>query len=86
MTSDPFLWHPSPEVQERARLSAFLKQCGLDSFEALRRRSIEDIGWFSLGGAGIGAALFAATNSPIWIAIGAGVGVAVGAAIRARSN
>jgi len=32
-------------------------------------------------GAGVGAALFAATDSPVWIGVGAAVGAAVGAGI-----
>ena len=47
VTGDPFLWHPSPEVRTQARLTAFLEQCELDSFEALHRRSVEDVVWFT---------------------------------------
>lgn len=32
-------------------------------------------------GAGVGAALFAATDNPVWIGVFAGAGVAIGAAI-----
>ena len=35
-------------------------------------------------GAGAGAALFAATEQPWWIGVGAGVGAALGAALTAR--
>lgn len=35
-------------------------------------------------GAGIGAVMFAATNNPVWIGVGAGVGAAVGAALQQR--
>lgn len=37
-------------------------------------------------GAGIGAALFAATQNPMWIALGAGVGVAFGAVMGNRGG
>ena len=33
-------------------------------------------------GAGVGAALFAATQNPVWIGAFAGVGVAIGAALQ----
>ena len=37
-------------------------------------------------GAGAGAALFAATGNPVWIGVFAGMGVAIGGAIAARSE
>ena len=35
-------------------------------------------------GAGVGAALFAATQNPVWIGVFAGSGVAIGAALDAQ--
>lgn len=34
-------------MRSRARLTAFLEQCGLDSLETLYRRSIEEVAWFT---------------------------------------
>ena len=44
---EPFAWKPSAKVRANARVSAFLKQCDLDTFELLYRRSIEDVAWFT---------------------------------------
>ncbi len=41
------VWKPDPQVRQRARLTAFLEQCGLESFEELQARSVEDVGWFT---------------------------------------
>jgi len=35
-------------------------------------------------GVGIGTALFAAADNPVWIGVGAGIGAAVGAAMHRR--
>ncbi len=35
-------------------------------------------------GAGIGAAMFAAADNPVWIGVGAGLGAAIGTAIQRR--
>jgi len=43
----PIAWQPDPEMQARARLAEFLKQCGETEFAALYRRSIEDVEWFT---------------------------------------
>lgn len=40
-------WRPDDETCARAHLMRFIRWCGLDSFDALYRRSIEDIGWFT---------------------------------------
>jgi acetyl-CoA synthetase len=42
-----FAWQPSEEVKERAQLTKFMKFCGVDSFDALYRRSIEDVAAFT---------------------------------------
>ena len=47
VSDDRFVWRPDAQVRSRARLTAFLEQCGLDSFEALHRRSVEDVSWFT---------------------------------------
>lgn len=45
--TDTFAWHPSKEVIERAQLTRFMSFCGIDSFDALYKRSIEDVEWFT---------------------------------------
>jgi uncharacterized membrane protein len=47
------------------------------------RRATPMVGAALAIGAGVGAALFAATREPWWIGVGAGVGVALGAALDA---
>jgi uncharacterized membrane protein len=47
------------------------------------RRAMPMVGVTLAIGAGVGAALFAATQEPWWIGIGAGVGVALDAALDA---
>ncbi len=44
---EPYAWKPSEKLKANARVSAFLKQCNLDTFELLYRRSIEDVAWFT---------------------------------------
>ncbi len=39
-------WRPTPEVIERARLTAFMRQHGLIDYADLMRRSTTDIAWF----------------------------------------
>lgn len=41
-----FVWRPSEEYLKRSRLKRFMDQHGLDSFEALIKRSTTDITWF----------------------------------------
>jgi len=43
----PIAWQPDSEVQARARLTEFLRQCGEADFAALHRRSVEDVEWFT---------------------------------------
>ncbi len=52
--------------------------------DADEKRPPSLIGAFLAIGAGRGAALFAATDSPVWIGVGAGVGAAIGAGVDAR--
>ncbi|MDQ6691502.1 MAG: AMP-binding protein [Candidatus Dormibacteraeota bacterium] len=40
------VWEPTPEVVERARLTQFMKRHGIDGFDALLRRSIDEPEWF----------------------------------------
>jgi acetyl-CoA synthetase len=44
---DTAAWHPARAAREHSQLAKFLRSCGLDSFKALHRRSIEDIAWFT---------------------------------------
>jgi acetyl-CoA synthetase len=41
------VWKPAPEQVERANLTAFMRQHGLESFGALMQRSIGDAAWFT---------------------------------------
>ena len=40
------VWEPTPEVIEASRLMRFLRRHGLPDYQALHRRSIEDMEWF----------------------------------------
>ena len=42
-----FAWRPDETTRRRAQLTRFLKFCGLESFEQLHRRSIDDVAWFT---------------------------------------
>ncbi|MEX2260555.1 MAG: AMP-binding protein [Bryobacteraceae bacterium] len=44
---DGIVWQPDENVRRRAQLTRFLEQCGLDSFDELYRRSVEDVAWFT---------------------------------------
>jgi acetyl-CoA synthetase len=39
-------WTPSPEVIERARVTAFMREQGIDDWHELHARAQDDIGWF----------------------------------------
>ena len=43
----PIVWRPTPERIEEARLTEFMRQYGIVSFDELLRRSTADIAWFS---------------------------------------
>ncbi|HEX9000002.1 MAG TPA: acetyl-coenzyme A synthetase N-terminal domain-containing protein, partial [Blastocatellia bacterium] len=45
--AQPIAWTPSEEVIARAQLTRFLRFLGMGSFDALQRRSTEDVGWFT---------------------------------------
>ena len=40
------IWSPSPETIERARVTAFMREHGIEDWRELRRRAQDDIGWF----------------------------------------
>src|SRR3989442_3036143 len=39
-------WEPTPEYVERANVTRLVRKHGLDSIDALRRRSVEDVEWY----------------------------------------
>ena len=41
------VWRPTPEIVERAHLTAFMRQHGIGDFEALMQRSTRDVAWFT---------------------------------------
>lgn len=43
----PVVWRPTPEVLERAHLTAFMRQHQLTDFDELMQRSTADIAWFT---------------------------------------
>ena len=40
------VWRPTPEHREHSRLTGFITRHGLDDYDALLRRSVEDPAWF----------------------------------------
>ncbi len=41
------VWRPTQAHIERAHLTAFMRQHGIENFEALMKRSTEDVAWFT---------------------------------------
>ena len=41
------VWRPTREHIERAHLTAFMRQHGIENFDALMKRSTEDVAWFT---------------------------------------
>jgi acetyl-CoA synthetase len=41
------VWKPTPDIIERANLTAFMRKEGLDDFNALMQKSTKDAGWFT---------------------------------------
>ena len=41
------VWRPTPEHIENANLTAFMRQHEIPDFDALMRRSTEDVSWFT---------------------------------------
>ncbi|HEU0195349.1 MAG TPA: AMP-binding protein [Gaiellales bacterium] len=46
MGAADIVWSPTPEVVERARITALCRELEIDDWRELHRRSTEDIGWF----------------------------------------
>ncbi len=44
---EDIVWRPDDTIRLKSRLQAFLAYCGMDSYEALYRRSVEDVPWFT---------------------------------------
>lgn len=44
---DEVAWRPDDAIRARAQLTRFMSDCGVDSFETLYQRSIEDVEWFT---------------------------------------
>lgn len=44
--SDTWAWQPTPEYVERANVTRLMRAHGIDSIDALRRRSVADIEWY----------------------------------------
>jgi acetyl-CoA synthetase len=42
----PYVWEPTPEVLEHARVTAFCRELGIADWRELHRRAQDDIGWF----------------------------------------
>ena len=41
------VWRPTPQHIERAHLTAFMRRHGIENFEALMKRSTEEVEWFT---------------------------------------
>src|SRR5258708_23035925 len=39
-------WNPTPERVEQANVTRLMRAAGVDTIDALRRRSVEDIDWY----------------------------------------
>ena len=46
MSTSQFIWEPTPDYVENARVTAFMREYEIADWRELHRRSIEDIGWF----------------------------------------
>jgi acetyl-CoA synthetase len=46
MSLSDVVWRPDPEAASRTRIARFMRRHGLDSLEALQRRSVEDLEWY----------------------------------------
>jgi acetyl-CoA synthetase len=44
--TDQIIWHPTPEVVERARITKLMRAHGIGTLAELQRRSIEDTEWY----------------------------------------
>lgn len=43
----PIVWRPTPEFTEHAHLTHFMRAHGIEDFNALLRRSTQDVAWFT---------------------------------------
>ncbi len=43
----PIVWEPTPEIRERAHLTAFMRRHDIGDFGELMRRSTADVAWFT---------------------------------------
>ncbi len=43
----PILWQPTPDRVERAHLTSFMRQHGIENFDELHQRSVTEIAWFT---------------------------------------
>ncbi len=43
----PIVWRPTPEFTEHAHLTRFMRAHGIEDFNALLRRSTQDVAWFT---------------------------------------
>jgi acetyl-CoA synthetase len=43
----PIVWKPTPEIIERANLTRFMRQLGLQDYAELMSRSTQDVAWFT---------------------------------------
>jgi len=41
-----YIWEPSAEIVERARVTAFMREHGIGDWHELLRRSQDDVEWF----------------------------------------
>ena len=41
------VWRPSPDYIEKAHLTRFMRQHGIQDFKELMQKSTEDVGWFT---------------------------------------
>ena len=46
LSTSQFIWEPTPDYVENARVTAFMREHEIADWRELHRRSVEDIGWF----------------------------------------
>ncbi len=46
LSTSQFIWEPTPDYVENARVTAFMREHEIADWQELHRRSVEDIGWF----------------------------------------
>lgn len=44
--NDGIVWEPTPDVIERANVTRFMRSHGIDGYDELVRRSVDDVEWF----------------------------------------